>query len=85
MFLHISAKRRQFGSSRKQQGDGKGKGNESEIERFFEALLEFVERYYPRTSTDTGWSGRDYDLKGKTKCALALVRMIVERWLGVLE
>jgi hypothetical protein len=57
-------------------------------ENFFDLLLAFVELYYSRT--DVGWSGKDCDLtcrgkKGKTKCAIALVWMIVERWLDVVE
>ena len=53
---------------------------------FFDTLLAFIELYYPKTKTDSRWSGEDYEFtrgrEGKTKCAIALVWMIVERWLG---
>lgn len=101
MLLYISTKQGQIVSTtvrpdrrRKEGKKGKGKGKEaSDIsinQGFFDTLLAFIELYYPRTETDSGWSGNDYDLttrgrEGKTKCAIALVWMIVERWLSEFE
>jgi len=82
MFLHIS---RQSGNVKEKEKD-----IETENETFFVTLLVFIERYYPKQTTNVAWSGTDSDLTtqgtdGKIKCALAVVWMIVERWLAELE